>query len=425
MSSCTPTTSQTSMVTPVKSLKKAARHSLAGQVRSSGEQGTSDFKSGKHVCFTLHVRKITATGATETAAATSEEWKPDKDCVEKAINLVWTTIVPLCSRACFGLEKGAQGRWHGQGFASFVKAKKLSQLRKLERDSNAFLTGPDGPIGLTLSFIRARGTPKQNLDYCTKDSNRHWIHGEFPESHDQGKRTDLAAVLDFCEKNGLEANAEWDLMKEHAETFFRHPKACQRALLLGRKLARRRIGYSKPKVYLYYGDEGTGKSRKADYEATRIAGDSIKVYRQPPGKWWPGLDGERHIILDDFRDEWCTPSTLLQWLDGYPFTTEDKGTHVVPFFTHIWITSNEPIEEWWSEARAKKPRSATWGAIRRRFDHIEHFTKSMFPEPWRPPVDSSTKGKEAATQEDSEQDGDPSELITANQEGMDWDLLNE
>ena len=268
------------------------------------------------------------------------------------------------------------------------------------------------------------------MDYCTKDANRHWIHGEFPESHDQGKRTDLDDVLKFCEEQGLEANAEWNLMKLHPETFFRHPKACQRALLLGRKLARRAIGFRKPRVVLYYGDEGTGKSRKAQWEAERTAGGALKVYRQPPGKWWPGLDGERVIILDDFRDDWCTPSTLLQWLDGYPFTVEDKGTHAVPYFTDIWITSNEPIDEWWSEARAKKPNSATWNALRRRFDHIEYFSKAMFPEPWKPTVDPLAEGSEATTHPDSEQDGDPSQLrgrseFTENQEGMDWNSLDD
>lgn len=393
-----PTTSRASTDTAVKNLTTLATTLLAG---SEGSVPAGGFKSGKHVCFTMHVKGDNPTG----------------EQVREAIKVVWSLLVPKCSRAVIGLEQGLQGRWHGQGYASFVKAQKLSQLRSLADIGSELVTGIPRHPGFTMHFIRARGTPKQNLEYCTKTDKNAWIHtkpgepnGEFEDKNDQGKRNDLKGVLDFCNEHGLEPDSEWKLMNEHPEVFFRHPKATQRALFLARKRARRRIGYQKPEVYLFYGDEGTGKSRKAQHMAESITGDPVAVYRQPPGKWWPGLDGERVIILDDFRDEWCTPSTLLQWLDGYPFQVEDKGSHAVPYFTHIFITSNEPVGEWWKEAREKKPNSKTWAAIERRLEHREHFTKAMFPTPWKPNETMDTEGSTSGTQEDSERVEDPSEL---------------
>lgn len=379
-----PTLSVDSGATAAKNLTLLANNLIPGPVDNSGGQGTTAFKSGKHVCFTIHV--------TNTDAG-----EPTSNMVKMAMDAVWTMLVPDVSRAVIGLEQGLQGRWHGQGYASFVKGKKLSQLRTLAKNGNELLIGQSGHPGLTMHFIRARGNPKQNLDYCSKSTEYLLKTGEFPDKLDQGKRTDLLNLITWCEENGSMPNAEWDLLKLHPEVFFRHPKATQRVLFLARKRARRQAGYLQPIVHLYWGDAGTGKSRKAQWEAEQVAGDAVSVYRQPPGKWWPGLDGERVIILDDFRDEWCTPSTLLQWLDGYPFTVEDKGTHAVPSFTHIFVTSNERIDDWWKEAREKKPYSQTWGAIRRRFTHIEHFTNAMFPDCWKPPTTSTERNEEQDT----------------------------
>jgi len=387
----TRTITKASGATAVKNLKTVASNLESGLAGSSSGAAESTFKSGKHVCFTVHKKGD----------------EPTKETMQAGIEAVYNYLVVLTSRLCIGLEQGKEGRWHGQGYASFVKAKKLSQLRSYAKAIDESLTGDDGSIGVTMHYIRAKGTPAENLAYCTKEGSS-LVHGEFPKKHDQGGRTDLNAMVRWVESNAMENNAEWNMLRTHPEVFFKYMGAAKRTLQLARKIARRKIGFQKPNVRLYWGKTELGKSRRAQFEADRLVGPE-NVYRKEPGKWWPGYDGERCCIIEEFDGSWCSPTTFLMWLDGYAWTAEEKHGSVVPYIKDIWITSNSHIEDWWPEAREKRPSDGKWAAIARRFSEVVKFGEGLHNEPWSPPVDGSDgvspmdqdqeKGKEAMSED--------------------------
>lgn len=101
-------------------------------------------------------------------------------------------------------------------------------------------------------------------------------------------------------------------------------------------------------VRWYWGPTGTKKSFTAHTEAAECDG---LVYRaEGPARkggqwWWPGFDGHRCVIVDDFRPAWCSLDKLLRLLDRYGCIVECKGGSRQFRAQEIWITCPKHPEE--------------------------------------------------------------------------------
>jgi len=110
---------------------------------------------------------------------------------------------------------------------------------------------------------------------------------------------------------------------------------------------------------VYWGATGTGKSRRAWYEA----GDNAYP-KDPRSKFWCGYSGQPHVVLDEFRGG-IDASHLLRWLDRYPTIVEVKGSSCVLAATTFWITSNLPPHAWFPDLDHE-----TYLALERRLNVI-------------------------------------------------------
>jgi len=114
-------------------------------------------------------------------------------------------------------------------------------------------------------------------------------------------------------------------------------------------------------VKVFWGEAGTGKSRRAWEEA------GVTVYpKDPCTKYWDGYKGEANVIIDEFRGE-INISHILRWFDRYPVIVECKFGAVTLNATTIWITSNVDPRDWYPTAN-----QATKNALLRRLE-ITHF----------------------------------------------------
>lgn len=112
----------------------------------------------------------------------------------------------------------------------------------------------------------------------------------------------------------------------------------------------------------FWGDSGSGKTRKAWEEAT------IEAYiKNPNTKWWDGYRGQHNVIIDEFTGR-IDISYLLTWFDRYPCTVEVKGYSVGLKAINFWITSNLSPDEWYPDAKDEQK-----SALRRRLN-ITHFS---------------------------------------------------
>lgn len=114
-------------------------------------------------------------------------------------------------------------------------------------------------------------------------------------------------------------------------------------------------------VNVFWGSTGLGKSRRAWAEA------GMDAYPKDPNtKFWDGYNGQRHVVIDEFRGS-ISISHLLRWLDRYPVIVEVKGSSTCLVATHIWITSNLDPRFWYMDLDEE-----TRNALLRRLNII-HF----------------------------------------------------
>lgn len=166
-----------------------------------------------------------------------------------------------------------------------------------------------------------KGDYLSNIKYCSKD-DKITEYGERPKG--QGKRSDIELVREVLESEEATMREISSIATSYqsirvAETFLSYNE-------------RRRTW--KPNVSWIYGATGTGKTK----QAVEMCGDNDYWMSGKNLRWWQGYDGHSHIIIDDFRKDFCTFHELLRILDRYAYSVEVKGGSRQLLATDIIIT---------------------------------------------------------------------------------------
>lgn len=230
----------------------------------------------------------------------------------------------------YGREQGEQGTPHLQGYIQMKQSQTLDYMKK--------------HVHATAHFEVARGTPRQNYDYCTKDGD-FWTYGEVPK---QGKRTDIDKVKDIISHGGnmkdvVQVSTSYQAAK-FAELFLKYTET-QR--------------FETITVYWFHGPTGSGKTKEA-------AAMCPEAYWHSNGKWFDGYDGEKEVIMDDWRQEGWNIKELLRMWQPYPYRVETKGsTRQLQATTFIITCPMSPDELCWPGEDIQQ--------LKRRINYIRKF----------------------------------------------------
>ncbi len=172
------------------------------------------------------------------------------------------------------------GTHHLQGFIIYNSAKTLNAaIKNLPKRSHIEI---------------CKGTPYENYLYCSKENIAHEL-GERPEKVGQGKRQDL---IEIKKKIAQNVNIKQMLEEDDIQNY----QQLKYAESLKKYYEKKR--YEKPIVKWYYGLTGTGKTRTAYEEFSRMANDDDNIYfSMDTGKWWEGYDAQEYVIIDDMRGD--------------------------------------------------------------------------------------------------------------------------
>ncbi len=227
----------------------------------------------------------------------------------------------------------------------------------------------DAVFGCHCWISFAKGSPKQNREYCTKSYTA--IPGTMVERGvmpAQGKKTDMHDIADKI----LAGESMRTIAMEYPGQFIRYYKGFtnfqQTTMIIPRS------SDVQPSVYWWFGPTGVGKSRLA-FE--RYPG----AYNKMMGcKWWDQYSGEKEIILDDYRPDLCTFSMFLKITDRHPLRVEGKGGSMHLSATVFVITTTCRPEVIWA-----RQTDEHMDQLLRRITHIEEFMTDGHRRVWKEP----------------------------------------
>lgn len=184
-----------------------------------------------------------------------------------------------------------------------------------------------------------KGTRDQAIAYCEKQDSYiagPWRCGDF-NSIRPGKRVDLDQVAEFIQSGARSR----DVAEEYPSHYIRYRRGIE---ALASICARNRIPeFREVRVDVYWGDAGTGKTRKAVEDTS----PNYFILEQGERVWFDGYEGEDTLIIDDFYG-WIKYGQLLRILDGYVYRAEIKGGFTYAAWTRVIITSNKEPEQWYA-----------------------------------------------------------------------------
>lgn len=218
-----------------------------------------------------------------------------------------------------------------------------------------------------------------------------WTYGEEPQ---QGRRTDLEAVKDDLDQ-GMQDS---EVADKHFSAWCRYRQSFKEYRLL--RASKRNWQTT---VTVYWGPSGTGKTRRAAYEA----GPDAYWLNNTGGNvlWWDGYTGQDTVVIDEFYG-WIKYSDMLRIVDRYPYAvqvtypdpfkcvmntslvlngliigliSQVRGASVNFIAKHIIITSNTHPNAWWQQGLR---------AMERRLDEPIGSVTEMLTGVWEPPVSS-------------------------------------
>lgn len=267
----------------------------------------------------------------------------------------------------FQLEKGASGTPHIQGYVQFEAKCRGSRVTSFCRE----LFGNGKADGLNSVHTEpARGSDKENEDYCTKEETRE--HGPFrwgtrvPHAGKKGGRSDLMAVKKALDEH-RPATELWD---QHFSTMLRYSKAFKeysRVMTQPRNF--------KTTVILLVGPSGTGKSRTAEILCRELG----PVYKVPEkhgsgNMWCDDYQGEPCMWIDEMDGGRMPPTYWNQLTDRYGCVLPAHGGVGHQMISrYLVVCSNYHPKYWW---KRRKPDQ-----VKQTMRRIDIIIKMMPPQP--------------------------------------------
>jgi len=238
------------------------------------------------------------------------------------------------------------GREHWQGYLETCRRITMSELKRKPGFERAHLEP-------------ARGTAEQSVVYCSKDGN--WIEwGEVKNTGERG-RPDLTLACQQVLDGSLTVR---EVVMENPHLHAQYGRTLLAAERI-RQDAETRGDFCPQTVHWYWGESGAGKSKRAWADARA---EAAKSDQQPYSwlthdkDWQDNYDGQKVIILDDFRGN-IPFSLLLRFLDGYPMAVSRRNIGPRNLLsTHWFITSSVHPKDVYS---SEKFAESLWQLMRR------------------------------------------------------------
>lgn len=209
-----------------------------------------------------------------------------------------------CRYVCWGIERCPKtDKLHYQGFIIFSRTHRIPSAKRILG------------AGDKSHFEPRCGTREQAREYCRKDGDFH----EFGQFEGFTKEQLFKQPIGYLKEN-------------YPEFYCRYHKGLDRLQPKGDK-------WRDVETTVLWGLTGCGKTRRV-----MEMDDVYKI--DPPYNWWDGYEGEKILLIDDYKIGAIPRGQLLNLLDGYRLRLETKGSHTWALWNKVYITTNYNPECW-------------------------------------------------------------------------------
>lgn len=232
----------------------------------------------------------------------------------------------------------------------------------------------------TAHWEKKRGTVAEAVDYVTKEDTRvpdglHIEIGERPSEQTEAA-TVQAAANKLREKDDIQIEAQTILDRLNKGEFIpwrEIPVDIQMKtgfLMAYNKATRDMVGPERPdlKIITIIGPPGCGKS----YAISKLFPGAGRWIKGNNGHWFCNCKSEV-MVFEEFSGQ-IELQSMLKYLDPYPLALEVKGGTEPAMYRLVIITSNTPIDAWYTTADEYRDRqgdpTAVTTAKRRRIDAL-------------------------------------------------------
>ena len=129
-------------------------------------------------------------------------------------------------------------------------------------------------------------------------------------------------------------------------------------------------GSKERKVYWFFGETGTGKTREATNMMMKLYGENWVSLTGDLRTFFDPYNGEKGVIFDDIRKGSIIWNTLLTITDRYRTSVNVKGNRIPWLAETIIFTSPQPFTEVFTMEKNGE-RAAPW-------DGLEQFTRRVY-----------------------------------------------
>ena len=233
----------------------------------------------------------------------------------------------------------------------------------------------------TAHIEAAHGTSKENRDYIRKEGK--WAETAKAETSVAGTFVEFGELPSEAEEN---APKMFQLLQDVTAGFTtpeiirnnpafafkgRDIDALRETLTAERfKTENRDV-----RTHYLYGDTGTGKTR-CIFERHK-AEDICRItdYGRRDGLRFDAYHGQDVLVFEEFHSQ-VPINAMLNYLDIYPLMLPARYNDRVACYTTVYITSNLPLEQQYTDIQRNKPE--TWRAFLRRIHEVKEYRKDGY-----------------------------------------------
>ncbi len=274
---------------------------------------------------------------------------------------------PWMQYICFGVELGAEGRVHLQGYLQ-CKPKKGQRMTALQK---MFSAGGTAKTKFDVTWREQKGVntvdktiAEINRDYTKKEGGYWYEWGTFVAGG-RGKRSDI----DQCVAD-MRGGCDKDYLIDHHPKLLinrRHGILSYLTDIQARKVPLMRKNF---RVILLWGKAQSGKS----YLAGRYTNEKLYVATSLAGNWCD-YNGQTTMLIDDFTDSMCRPEVLKTLLDPGKLMLNIKYAHSFAMWNTVYITCNKKYPDDWYAKAYPMHREAIFS----RIHVVREFTEKWTP----------------------------------------------